>query len=110
MTVVPAVTIVVAAAVVGAGTVVVYYALWKVGQSTPRERRRRHVLVQVVLLGASGAVSALLIAAPWGAKNTAVYVFAGLCVVAIFCGLIAAGGEAAKAFRAERRRSKAGGG
>ena len=109
MTIVLAITVVVVLAVVAAGTVMTYHGLWKVWQSIPRERRRRYVHVQIVLLAVSGALLALLIAAPWGTKDTLVYVFGGLCVVAIVCGLIGAGGEGVKAFRAQRRRSKAGG-
>src|SRR5579875_602643 len=100
-----AIAIVVVLVVVAAATAMTYHALWKVWQSVPRAQRRKHIVGQVACFTVGGGLLALLIAAPWGTKDTIIYVFGGLCVVAVLCALVGAGGAAATARRQRRRRT-----
>ena len=94
----------VALAITAGGLVVTYQGLWKVWQRIPRDRRRRQIVWQVSGFTVGGAGLALLIIAPWGTKDTALYVFGGVCAFVILSVFVALAGAAIQHLIRSRRR------
>ena len=89
--------------VVIAATVVTYHGLGKVWHGVPRERRRRHLIIEAAGFSVGSVLAVLGIVALWG-PDTAAYELLGIGVIAILCALVGAAGAARQDLRTAPKR------